>query len=66
MVHRMAKRSNFYHGMDGFGDAGLEPIEPKIEHEHAVHALIRLAHEYEGTNPKIYYKSNNNHLTNIR
>lgn len=37
-----------YHGYDGFGDCGLQPEEPKVEAEHAVLALIRLAKEYSG------------------
>lgn len=48
LVYRTEKRSSFYHGTDGFGDADFSKIEPRIEHEHAVHALVRLAHEYEG------------------
>ena len=37
-----------YHGEDGFGDAGLAPVEPKVEEEHAALALIRLSWEYAG------------------
>ncbi|CAG7824007.1 unnamed protein product, partial [Allacma fusca] len=37
-----------YHGKDGFGDANLPPVQPKLETEHAVHAIIRLGELYKG------------------
>lgn len=39
-----------YHGYDGFGDADLPPIEARLQNEHAVNAIIRLAEEYKGCN----------------
>ncbi|ODM89447.1 hypothetical protein Ocin01_17233 [Orchesella cincta] len=37
-----------YNGDDGFGDASLPDIPPRLEAEHAVAAIIRLAEEYKG------------------
>lgn len=37
-----------YHGEDGFGDANLSPISARLESEHAVNTIIRLAEEYQG------------------
>lgn len=37
-----------YHGEDGFGDANLPPITARLENEHAVNAIIRLAEQYKG------------------
>ncbi|CAG7823058.1 unnamed protein product [Allacma fusca] len=39
---------NPYFGKDGFGDTNLPPVQPKLEAEHAVHAIIRLAELYKG------------------
>ena len=36
-----------YHGEDGFGDAGLPPVQPSIEAEHGVNAIIQLAELYK-------------------
>jgi inosine-uridine nucleoside N-ribohydrolase len=39
-----------YHGQDGVGDImGFEKADPKLTKEHAVLALIRLVHQYEGS-----------------
>lgn len=37
-----------YHGEDGFGDANLPPISARLESEHAVNTIIRLAEQYQG------------------
>lgn len=37
-----------YHGEDGFGDANLPQIPTRVEPEHAVQAIIRLAELYQG------------------
>ncbi|CAG7821740.1 unnamed protein product [Allacma fusca] len=37
-----------YHGYDGFGDVDLPKIEPKLEDENGVLAIIKLAKEYPG------------------
>ena len=39
-----------YHGEDGFGDAGLPPVQPSIEPEHGVNAIIQLAELYKSKN----------------
>jgi len=36
-----------HHGVDGLGDV-YPPIKPKLEKEHGISAIIRLAHEYKG------------------
>jgi len=38
-----------YHGEDGFGDANLPPISARLESEHAVNTIIRLAEQYQGS-----------------
>ncbi|CAG7717831.1 unnamed protein product, partial [Allacma fusca] len=38
-----------YYGKDGFGDTNLPAVQPKLEAEHAVNAIIRLAELYKGT-----------------
>ena len=48
--YKLDQHVNPYHGYDGFGDCDLPPEDPKIEKEHAVLALIRLAQEYAGKN----------------
>ncbi len=37
-----------FHGEDGLGDSGYPPSSRKVEKEHAVHALIRLANAEPG------------------
>jgi len=37
-----------YFGEDGFGDANLPTIPTRVEEEHAVNAIIRLAKTYQG------------------
>jgi inosine-uridine nucleoside N-ribohydrolase len=37
-----------FFGVDGFGDADLPPITTRVESEHAVDAIIRLAEAYRG------------------
>lgn len=48
LIHHIKRTEAPYHGKDGFGDADLPKISAKLEKEHAVLALIRLVHEYEG------------------
>ena len=40
--------ASYIHGMDGLGDSGYPPSRRKVNEEHAVHALIRLANEAPG------------------
>ncbi len=41
--------AKFFHGQDGLGDWARRPqVEPQLESEHAVSALIRLAREHAG------------------
>lgn len=37
------------HGQDGLGDAGFRPSERRVETEHAIDALVRLARENPGS-----------------
>lgn len=37
-----------YHGEDGFGDANLPPIPTRVQAEHSIQAIIRLAEMYQG------------------
>jgi inosine-uridine nucleoside N-ribohydrolase len=37
-----------YYGEDGFGDANLPSIPTRVQAEHAIDAIIRLAEEYRG------------------
>ena len=47
LVKEFVRTSRPHHGDDGFGDADLPPIEPKLQEEDAVSAIIRLANEHE-------------------
>lgn len=42
------ENADFVHGLDGLGDCGIPVSQRKIEAEHAVPALIRLANENPG------------------
>jgi inosine-uridine nucleoside N-ribohydrolase len=48
-VQPMFPRHIMYHGQDGFGDMSFKKADPKLTKEHAVLALIRLVHQYEGS-----------------
>lgn len=47
-----------YHGEDGFGDADLPPIDARLESEHAVMAIIKLAELYKGSLRVIFSLAN--------
>jgi len=48
LLEREHEDAAHVHGTDGLGDAGIPASTRKVEKEHAVHALIRLANENPG------------------
>jgi len=45
---RRHEDAHWFHGRDGFGDRGYPPPRREAEREHAVDALLRLAHQNPG------------------
>jgi purine nucleosidase len=47
LISRSAS-ADYVHGTDGLGDCGIPKSKKKVQPEHAVHALVRLANENPG------------------